>query len=123
MANEATVSATLLFAKGSIASQGFQKTNLQFTVSGQKYVRCVQNIGTSPEALNMGEISTPGLAFFFNLDTTNYVEILSQVAGGVAIAKLKPGEVALFRLPAGMTAPAAQANTSAVNLEYLVLED
>jgi len=122
MANEITVSATLLFAKGEIASQGFQRTNKQFDVSGTKYVRGVQNIGTSPEALGMGEVAAPGWFFFLNLDATNYVEILTGVAGS-AFLKLKPKEFAMGRLPASVTAPAAQANSAAVNLEYLVIED
>lgn len=122
MANELTVSLTLQFAKGNVASVGFVKSNLQFTVAGQKYVRTVQNIGTSIEALAMGEVATPGWYFFFNLDATNYVEILTAIAG-VAFLKLKPGEAAVGRLPTAITAPAAQANTGAVNLEYQIVED
>jgi len=122
MANELTASATMLFAKGEVSSQGFSRTNKQFTVSGQKYVRAVQNIGTGAEALHLGEITTPGWFFFLNLDGTNYLEILTGVAG-TAFLKLKPAEFAMGRLPAGLTAPAAQANAAAVNLEYMIIED
>jgi len=122
MANEITVSATLLFAKGEVASQGFQRTNKQFDVTGTKYVRAVQNIGTSPEALAMGEVAVPGWFFFLNLDATNFVEILTGV-GGDAFLKLKPREFAMGRLPSGVTAPAGKANTAALNLEFMIIED
>ena len=122
MASELTVAATLQFAKGNVVSHGFAKANLHFDVTGSKYVRAVQNIGTDAEAIGLGEITAPGWFYIFNLDSANYVEILAAIAGDEFL-KIEAGEVAMGRFAASVTAPAAKANTSALNIEYLIVED
>lgn len=73
-------------------------------------------------AIPKGGIGTLGWAIVKNNDATNFVELMTAVSGTV-FAKLKPGEVAMFRFPGTVTAPAALANTGAVKIEYLFLED
>ncbi|QNN24328.1 hypothetical protein HED60_19310 [Planctomycetales bacterium ZRK34] len=123
MANEITIT-QLKFsvAKGDIA---LDKTisNQQIDMSGDAFVWQVQNVGTSHEALSVpSEIATAGYAFFRNLDDTNFVEIgIDDTATFESVIKLKPSEFALLRL--STTAPYAKADTAAVNLEYLIVED
>jgi len=91
-------------------------------VSGDAFVRFRQNVGTSEEALEVGDIGTLGWAFFINHDATNYVEI-SSGSGVQALIRVEAGEIAgPFRLSQGATLYAT-ANTAAVDLEGLVIED
>ena len=90
------------------------------TITGAAAVKNIQNIGTSWEALDLGEVTTPGITAGKNLDATNYVE-LSFDGGTTAHLKAKAGEPFLFR-PTGTTIH-ARANTAAVNLEYFIASD
>lgn len=123
MANELTITASVSFSKGEVLQMGFSRANKQFNVTGTKYIHNLQSIGfAAAEALAIGEVATPGWCFFFNTDATNYVQILTAVAG-TAFCKLKAKEFAMLRLPPGVTAPAAQADTAAVELQYMIVED
>jgi len=87
-----------------------------------KLVRNVQNIGTTEEALDLGDVTVPGIAIFENLDDTNYVEIGSKPAATFyPLVKVKPGEKYILRL--GVTAPFAKADTAAVELDYRIYDD
>lgn len=120
-ANEITTTGSISFAKGNVAAVSRALANLSVTVSGSKYVSGVQNIGTSEEAISLGDLGTPGWAWFKNLDGTNYIEIRPNT--GVAdLIKLKPGEFALFRITSDAV-PYAIANTAACNLEKIIFED
>jgi hypothetical protein len=100
----------------------FQKTfNGQVDVSGNSPLSYIQNIGTSDETLDLGDISTIGFVCLRNMDVTNYVEI-GHTSGTYAL-KLKAGEFCLFRAGAAMTAIHAKANTAAINLEVQLLPD
>jgi hypothetical protein len=124
MAQELTIAASLAFAKGNVASISRSlATGSKFNVSGSRYVEGVKSATTSAVAIDLGEMAgTLGWYFFRNLDATNYIEILDSSAGA-AIIKLKPGECAIGRFPAAITAPAAKANTASAQLEYLFIED
>lgn len=123
MANEATVTAVLQFAKGNVSTKSLSATNKQFTVSGTNYLLETQSIPTTAggTAIKIGGLATVGLALIKNNDGTNYVQIMDAVSENV-IMRLLPGEVALFRFDAAVTAPAAIAHTGAVQIEYLILE-
>jgi hypothetical protein len=70
----------------------------------------------------VGEITTVGLAWFRNMDSTNYVEIGYDDSGFKKLIKLKAGEqFGPVRL--AQSAPYAQADTAAVDLEYMLIED
>jgi hypothetical protein len=56
-----------------------------------------------------------------NLDGTNNLEILPAVAGP-AFLTLLPGEMAMGRFDAAVTAPAVQASAGTVLMEYIVCE-
>src|SRR5262245_39528091 len=90
------------------------------TISGFKYLKSVQLIGISGEAITLGEVTTPGWAMFINRDSTNFIE-LRVATGGAKFAKLKPGEFALLRLGSGAQAPYALADTASCLLEYILV--
>lgn len=121
MANEATVTASLDFLKGNVAIVSRAVTALKVTVAGAKYTQIVQEIGfAAEEAIDLGDVGTPGLCWMKNLDGTNFLEVRPATAVADMI-KMKAGEPALFRMAA--TAPFAQADTGNVNLEMLLLDD
>lgn len=118
MANELTINVNLSLSKGNLR-ESVAPGALTYTVSGTKIVRAVQSIGTTDEALGLGEISSLGYLYIRNNDTTNYVEV--GVDGTNYVVKLKAGEVALFRVDGA--AVHAKANTAACSCEYLLIED
>lgn len=81
-------------------------------------------VGTSEEDLDLGDISTPGIVAFKNLDSTNYVTYGPNNSGSmVAFGRLEPGETHVIRLgPSGVTLR-WQANTAAVKVQVFALED
>jgi hypothetical protein len=83
----------------------------------------VQNVGTTKEAINLGDVVNAGLAFFSNLGPTNYVQIGHTVSGTFypATAKLLPGETWTGRLDPSLTYE-AKANVAAIELLYGILE-
>ncbi len=119
MANEATVTTSLQFAKGTV-DLTLSDAALTFDVTGTRYIRGVQSVGFSAEeALDMGDITDPGWAYFRNLDATNFVEI-ARATGESALIRLNAGESCCFRLIA--TAPFVQADTGSVDLEYMIVQ-
>lgn len=117
MANEITSQLSFSYAKGndSFRISIDQKQN----VSSGIRVSQVQIIGTTYEALSLGDVGTDGGAFFArNLDATNYVEIGREISAAFqAFVKLKPGE---FCFISGLSSRSlyAKANTAATNLLY-----
>lgn len=64
-------------------------------------------------------VTTPGEAWFVNLDETNYIEIGVQVAATFyPCIRLNAGEWSPVRLGLGASALFARANTAAVDLQY-----
>lgn len=127
MANEITVTAELSYTNTSvnIATQDLAVTSPgTFTIIGQKFVLNTFSVPTTAGGtiLPLGSIGTLGWAMVKNNDAVNYVEILVTTSG-TAIIKLKAGECALFRFGSGVTAPAALANTGAVVVQYMFIEN
>jgi len=117
MANEITYQLQTLLSNGGL-TDSYATGSLTADQSSALLIRTVQAIGTSWEALILGDVGTPGIAVFKNLDDTNFVEI---GAGGAAFGKLKPGEACVLRL--GVAAPQAKADTAAVDLFYIIYDD
>lgn len=117
MANEITLSFQTLLNNGNL-SDAHSSGSIAVDQASAKLIRNVQSIGTSEEALGLGDLVTPGYCVFVNLDDTNFVEI--GISGSMFL-KLKPGEQALCRL--STTAPFALADTAAVELFYIMYED
>lgn len=121
MANEITLSVSLAFAKGNVPSTSLVKNQAQVTVSGSNCIHDTQVIGTSEEAIVLGEIGTPGYCMMHNCDATNYITIRPATGVTTGSIKLKAGEWALFRF--ATAAPFAIANTGSCVLEKFLIED
>ena len=97
-----------------------KKENVSFTQTGDTYAEYIQTIGTSEEALELGQdIGTPGYCLIINLDTTNFVSIRRATGEGNCI-RLDAGGFALFKWAA--TAPFAIADTGSCRVKVLLLE-
>jgi hypothetical protein len=120
MANEITINLKMSVANGFL-TQRMDPGTLFADMSGTAAAGGAQDIGTSGEAIGVGDVATAGYAFFRNCGPTNFVELGTGTTTFVAFAKLKAGEAAVFRL--GTNAPTARANTAAVKLQYLILAD
>lgn len=122
MSNEITYQFQTLLKNGSLQDQ-YASGSLSVTQSTALLIRNVANITTAVggEALDLGDVASPGIAVFSNLDSTNYVEV-GTFSGGTfyPVLKLKPGEQQCVRLS---VAPYARANTATVNLFYIIYSD
>jgi hypothetical protein len=73
--------------------------------------------------VDLSALTTPGWAYFKNLDDTNYVQHGPESGGAmVAYGRLEAGEPAGLRLDPGVTVRML-ANTAACLVQILVLED
>lgn len=98
----------------------WSKGVIEIDSSGKQTVRHTQAIGTSEEAIDVGDLTAPYHLIAFNVDATNYVDIY-LATGDTNSIRVKAREVAgPVRLTA---APFAKANSAACNLEYLLIED
>ena len=116
MANEITLKYSFSFTKNGQtldATSGLQ--TLQVNVTGDNALQHIQSIGTSEEAITLGDITVGGYCFFKNLDATNFIEI-RQGTGASDLIQLKAGEFAIFRISPDATAPYAIADTAACDL-------
>ena len=119
MAGELSLSVKFDYAKGDIA----QRVDLtdSVTVTSTSFLHHIQNVGTSEEAVNLGDVAAGGYALFRNLDATNYIS-LSDATGTGLFIRMLAGEFALFRLDDAATAPFAVADTSACDMEVWLLD-
>ena len=91
-------------------------------VTTAKFIKGKQSIGTSEEAIALGECTSPGWAIFRNIDPTNYIEIKTGTSGTI-FAKMLHGEgCGPIRLGSGAQAPYAIANTAACMMHYLIIQ-
>lgn len=118
MSNEMTLTGILKFLKGD-SNVLFNKSGVLLDVSGDDYVLLTQEIGTSEEALDLGDITTPGYGLFYNRDSTNFVKIRAGT-GATDCVKIPAGGIALFMFASA--APFAIADTAACVIEYLLVE-
>ena len=94
--------------------------SLSLTMAGTEMIGNTQTIGTSSEALTLGDVSTIGYVLVKNLDATNYVEVSLDNSQTQILAKLLAGEFALLK-PNTATLY-AKANTSSVSLFVAAVE-
>lgn len=115
MANE--ISMTLSFAVNKSGTSISSAVSKQATMSGDAKISNTQNIGTSTEALQIGDITDLGYMYVQNLDATNFVQfsLTTPVTAGNAFAKLLPGEA--FFVPCRNELIYGLADTSACNAQ------
>lgn len=122
MADELRLSLAIKFTKGTAPNDavlGRSVSSQTYDVSGTSGIENIVSVGTSNETLALGDIGTIGYCYFHNMDSTNYVEI--GITSGTYALKLKAGEFALVRW--NSSAVHCRANTSAINLEYVLIPD
>lgn len=121
MANEITLTGILkCFNSTQGIDQEMKRENISVTMTGDSYTRFIQTVGTSEEALELGQdIGTPGYCMIRNLDATNFVSLRRATGEGNCI-RIDAGAFALFRLAA--TAPFVIADTANVRIETLLIE-
>lgn len=120
MANELTIGAPSATYSKNGKRQVFSGSSLAVTVTENVVIDNVQSIGTSAEALALGDVAVPGWCRFKNLDATNYVEIGFDDSGFVTFLKLLKGEETGW-MRISQAAPYARANTGAVLLDYTIV--
>ena len=125
MANEITVTGQLAYnnAALSIPQEILNFLPTKFSIAGKNFVSGTMAVPTTAggTAIPLGNLSAPGWGMFVNLDSANYVELLTAVSG-TKFPQLMAGEPALFRFDPSVTAPAAIAHTATVLMAYLILE-
>lgn len=123
MAKEIIVKTSIACANGSFVMPEMGPGIQYFDQAAQGRSANTQTIGTTQEALVIGsDIAVPGVAYFRNIDPTNYIELgLVVSATFYPFAKIKPGEAYVLRIAAG-AAYYAKANTTAAKLDNVVLE-
>lgn len=117
MASEETVSITYIVSKGG-ASDGLFATFVK-TLAGTRFMHNVQSVGTSEEALVLGEIVPGGMFVAKNLDATNPIAI-KAASGATPLVTLPAGTACAFQLHSSASAPFVQATTGACLLEYII---
>ena len=121
MAAEITISASLDVDDG-VINEALSKVGLRFDWSGTKFTKHIQSIGTSEEAIDLGEITTLGWFLAVNLDNTNYVELRTGTGASNDFAKLvAKGGLCLLHWGSDISAPFAIANTAACRVAFLHL--
>lgn len=118
MSNELTLAVSLSFKKGDV-DVSFGKGGLKFDVTGTKFVHLKQSVGTSEEALDLGDLGTPGYCIMYNHDSTNYVDARPGT-GENDLVRVPAGGLALFYIASA--APFVIANTASCELEFLIVE-
>lgn len=119
MANEISASVGLQANKGgaSVSNSGSKTADM----SGDQMISNVQVVGTSAEAVALGDVSTIGYVLFKNLDSTNFVQLaLDSGVSTQIFAKLLAGDVTLIK--AATATMYAKADTANVNLLVAAVE-
>lgn len=120
MANELTLKSYLKFTKnGATVTKAL--ATLQRDVTGDNCLQHIQTIGTSEEAITLGDITVGGYVYLENLDSTNYIEI-RQGTGASDLIRLLAGDFAVFRISPDATAPYAIADTASCDMLVIMID-
>ncbi len=122
MANEILVSCALSAYKAAVMSAAVGRSRLSalFTMTASVYCQGVVSVGfAAPEAIPMGEVTTPCYCFLENFDGTNFVRVMNG-SGGAPVPKLRAGQFACFPWDEAAV-PYWQANTAACLCGFLIL--
>lgn len=125
MADELSLTLVLDYEKGTYSAfRAFR--DLLITVAGERVHRTTQAVGTSEEALSLGDCGVGGFCLLYNHDPTNYVEV-KPIASTAPLVRINPLEFAAFRIAlldhlGNALVPYIQANTAACDVEIILLE-
>ena len=123
MADEISLSISLRAVKGSLEISKSVSQTITIATAKPNAAGGTQAIGfAAHEAVTLGDVAANGVAFFRNLDTTNFVQIGVDVSAAFhPLVRLNAGECCVMRLSAAV-APYAQADTAAVIIEKIILD-
>ena len=121
MANELKVNINVRFQKDGTDIKLVAADNSTFDVSGGRFIHNRKTIGTSEEALDLGEMSGSEFTFVAVNHSTLYDIKLTFASGQSNVVVLKPLEPCYFRWEAD-SEPYATAISGSADLEYLLIE-
>ena len=123
MANEFTIVTSMRYSSGNdsqVLKDQYTADQTSVPLGGAPGV---QNVGTTHEVLGISGLLNLGIAYFKNLDETNFVDIGVDVASTFyPLIRLLPGESTVFRFTATAT-PYLKADTAPVRVQGTVYED
>lgn len=117
MADEVGVMQAMRFAPSNCEAHYFSDEQ-SYDASGTPFIRSNQTIGTTVEALALGDVTSLGWAWFHNKDTTNYIKIRNG-SGGADLIRVLPGMKQMVYLEPTCV-PYAIANSAACVLDYFI---
>lgn len=122
MASEVSLNASINYLKGGVSQVLAAADNLLVDVAGNDSAHLTQNVGASEEALNLGDITTPGWFHAVNRGSIDTISI--RAATGLAdLVKLGPGDPCLFKFDADASAPfIISSGSESPLLEYVLIE-
>jgi len=121
MSNELTLNCSLEYEDADGMTLSSEIVALLRTLTTDKAVKFKQSVGTSEEALVLGDIATRAWCLLINRDSTNYIEVKTGTSGTV-FAKLLAGEFCFLRLGSGAQSPYVTANTASCELEGIICD-
>lgn len=132
MANEITVTSSLYYANPlagvtilpigiSLNAYGQQPT-LTFNITGKNFAPGSLNASVGGVVVPTSNLTNLGWSMFINQDQTNFVQVIGN-PGAVILAKMLPGEPALFRVDSSFTSLTLKAGAGTPLVEYFILEN
>lgn len=119
MADEILASVTLRYRDSQGRQDSLQQLDAKATLTTPRYTKYSKSVGTVEEAINLGEVTSPGFCAIRNYDATNFVEVLTGT-GGTRIGRVPPLTTVLFHFPTAATAPYVIADTAACECDVLL---
>jgi hypothetical protein len=123
--SEINANLTLKVTKGYLSYQRSVNNTLSITNTAPNVAGLTMSVPNHATGtlVSVGSVLTNGVAWFGNLDTTNYVEVGRQVSGTFyALFRINPGEAWPVRLVQGADI-FARANSTNVNMEYAIFDN
>lgn len=121
MASEIILRAALSWAKSG-TSGGRDSRDIVVSMAGTKGLETRQTVGTSEEALLLGEVPAASAHFWIrNLDATNTVT-LKPATGGAATVSIGPGRVVCGQFASTVSAPFVQASVAPCDIEIVLVQ-
>lgn len=119
MADELNISFIARYNDGTTLEDVIKASFLPDLSTLKKTGRVVHAVGTSEEAMLLGEVTSLGYCAIINYGPTNFVQIRTATSG-TAMVKIPAGEGAIFRFGSGVTAPFIVADTAGCTVEYCI---
>lgn len=121
MADEISLTHRLQLANGYLLDDN-NPGKILVTQTTKVMFKRVVIVGTAEESLTFTDITTPGICYLMNLDTTNYVQW--GISTGVYPGRLKAADIpAIFRLDNSATTLYLKANTASCNVLVTVYDN